>query len=174
MNGKRMLGFIILIIIVIGVLTVFGHGNQPNQSSYNSTAVSFQFPNDWTLASNFTNSVGAADISIMENSTDGSNLIYVHKLVNLTSDQAYGTGPVTAMQQVEFYVNGSTFYGNKTDALTNNTYGYYLDSGNSVDKAIYVFEKGGNVYVIDGTFGMSNETQDSELRVMNTIFETIK
>ena len=170
-------GFIILIIFLISCVLLVLFIENFSFSTYNNNGIYFQYPsNDWKLSDN--NSIPL----IISTNINGDRII-VQKFKHLNSVSAYGTGATNELQQGELYVKDDNYIGNLTDNKTNIIYRYYItyitipnDFGGNItsESVVYLFEKNGNAYDINGYFTVDPTIDNStDIQTMNTILETI-
>jgi hypothetical protein len=176
-NVMKTKGFIIFIIFLISSGLLYLFNENFSFSTYNDNGIYFQYPsNDWKLSDN--NSIPL----IISTNINGDRII-VQKFKHLNSVQAYSTGATNELQQRELYVKDDNYIGNLTDNKTNIIYRYYItyitipnDFGGNItsESVVYLFEKNGNAYDINGYFTVDPTIDNStDIQTMNTILETI-
>jgi len=168
---------IIIIIIILGVLLYLSNENL-SFSTYNDSGMYFQYPSsDWKLSDNNSS-------PLIINTKINGERITIQKFVHQNSVEAYGTGATNELEQAELYVKEDNYIGNLTNNKTNINYHYYVTYTNipngfggliTSESVIYLFEKNGNAYVINGYFSVDPTLDNStNIKAMNTILETIK
>ena len=181
MKSKEFIIF--TIIVLLGVLFYLFNENL-SFSTYNDSGVYFQYPSyDWKQSDN-------SSLPLIDSTKINGVRLTVQKFVHLNSVQAYGTGATNELQQGELYVKGDKYVGgdryigNLKDNKTNIVYRYYVTYTNipndfggniTIESVIYLFEKNGNAYDINGHFTVDPTIDNStDINAMNTILETIK
>lgn len=170
-------GFIIFIIFLISCAILYLLIENFSYSTYNKDGIYFQYPSgDWKLSDN-------NSIPLIISTDINGDRITVQKFKHLNSVQAYGTGATNELQQGELYVKSDRFIGNLIDNKTNLAYRYYVtyttipnDFGGNItsESVVYLFEKNGNAYDINGYFTVDPTINNSrDIQTMNTILETI-
>lgn len=175
MKYKRL---IISILVIFSGIFLYLSATSLFFSTYNESGVYFQYPsNDWKLSDNNSSPL------IISTKISGDRITVI-KFEHKNSVEAYGTGATNELEQGELYVKESTYIGNLTNNKKNIVYRYYVTYTNipndfggnlTTENIIYLFEKNGNAYVINGYFTVDPSLDNStNINAMNTILETIK